>query len=218
MKQALLIGCGGERGDKIVSACVESGFKVINIGSSQSKIKDVQNIEIDWSKFDMAQAHKICRQIDSIDFIFFNQNASSLSRSDFTNKKDTIDMWGLVKSWSRSYWLSCQMPFFLIHSLGQKLQESSIMGWMLSSYTDINEKGVDAHADYSGYKFTNFLIMKNFNKKYRCFGINPDFSVSNGIKDLIKDICDEKIKVDGQVFEFDKNNENKYNIKKETKT
>ena len=217
MKQALLIGCGGQRGNNIVDACLKAGYNVINIGSSESDIKDVMNIKINWKDLDIIHLHKILNGLNgNIDFVFFNQNASSLSRNDFTQSKETLDMWGLVKNWTKSYWLSCQMPFFLIHSLGQKLHEKSIIGWMLSSYIDFNKKGVDDHADYSGYKFTNLMIMRNFSKKYRCFGIDPDFSISHGMTNLIKDICDEKISINSTIFEFDKNDKSKYNIKKDT--
>jgi len=217
MKQALLIGCGNERGNNIVNACLNSGYKVINIGSSQSDIKNVVNIKINWKDLDIIHTHKILNRLNgNIDFVFFNQNASSLSQIDFTQSKGTLDMWGLVKNWTNSYWLSCQMPFFLIHSLGHKLHEKSIIGWMLSSYIDSAKTGVDDHADYSGYKFTNLMIMRNFNRKYRCFGIDPDFSISLGMTNLIHDICSGKILVNGTIFEFDKKDKSKYNIKKET--
>jgi len=217
MKQALLIGCGNQRGNNIVNACLNAGHKVINIGASQSDIKGVVNIQIDWKDLDIIKLHKALNGLNGkIDFVFFNQNASSLSPVDFTQSKETLDMWGLVKDWTKSYWLSCQMPFFLIHSIGQKLHDKSIIGWMLSSYIDSNKKGVDDHADYSGYKFTNLMIMRNFNRKYRCFGIDPDFSISQGMTNLIQDICDEKISINGTIFEFDKNDKSKYNIKKDT--
>ena len=71
---------------------------------------------------------------------------------------------------------------------------------MLSSYINKNVKGVDDYADYSGYKFTNYLIMKNFNTKYQCFGINPKFG-SSDYTDLIYKICSNQIKCNGQIIE-----------------
>lgn len=201
MKQALLIGCGNKRGECIIKGCAEAEYKVINIGSTLSSLSNVTNIIIDWKKLDIIQLHKILKSIDTkIDFVFFNQNASSLSLNDFDKKKDTLDIWSLIKGWTTSYWLSCQMPYFLIKTLESKLHQRTIIGWMLSSYIDKDKKGVDTHPDYSGYKFTNYLLMKNFSKQFNCFGINPDFTNLENMKILIKDICLENKKLNGDVF------------------
>jgi|TARA_B100001113_G_scaffold256421_1_gene211703 hypothetical protein len=201
MKQALLIGCGNKRGSRIIDACHEAGYKVTNIGASQSKNASVKNIQINWKDLDLITLHKTLREIDhKIDFIFFNQNASSLSNIDFTQPKETLDTWGIVKSWGHSYWLSCQLPYFLIKTLETNLHSETIIGWMLSSFIDKDKEGVAEHPDYSGYKFTNYLIMKNFNNKYPSFGINPEFETKDKIQTLITDICNGKKKCNGEIF------------------
>lgn len=201
MKHALLIGCGNARGDKIIRGCETSGFTVTNIGSSVSTKPSVKNIKIEWNDLDITELHKILKSIDhQIDFIFFNQNASSLSQSDFRNQKKTVDLWSLVKSWSKSYWLSCQMPYFLIQTLGEKISVDTKIGWMLSTYIDKDKQGVWDHPDYSGYKFTNYLIMKSMSKKYQCFGINPEFDGKDKIESIIKGICDGTKKCNGEIF------------------
>tara|TARA_Y100001970_G_scaffold294091_1_gene446706 strand:- start:351 stop:959 length:609 start_codon:yes stop_codon:yes gene_type:complete len=202
MKTALLIGCGGTRGENIIKGCQQANFKVINVGSSESKLENVENFIIDWKTFHIPQLHKLCKQINqNIDFIFFNQNSSALSKENFTDTIKTFDLWNLTANWSKSYWLSCQFPFTIIKTLEErnKLDKNATIGWMLSSYIDKNVKGVDDYADYSGYKFTNYLVMKNFNTKYQCFGINPQFGSSNYI-DLIYKICSDQIKCNGDVF------------------
>ena len=84
MKQALLIGCGNQRGERIVNGCIEAGYSVTNIGSGASTIPTVNNIEIVWKELDIIKLHKILVKIEhKIDFIFFNQNASSLSQENF---------------------------------------------------------------------------------------------------------------------------------------
>jgi len=204
MKQALLIGCGNERGSYIIDACQEAGYNVTNIGSSQSKNTSVKNIQINWKTLDLITLHKVLKEIDhKIDFIFFNQNASSLSNIDFTQQKETIDTWGIVKSWGHSYWLSCQLPYFLIKTLETNLHSETIIGWMLSSFIDKDKKGVEEHPDYSGYKFTNYLLMKNFAKQFNCFGINPHFEKKDDIKNLIKQICTNNKHYNGKVFGID---------------
>ena len=201
MKQALLIGCGNIRGESIIKGCIDAGYTVTNIGSTVSSVPNINNITIKWDNLDLIQSHKILRNIENkVDFIFFNQNASSLSDIDFIKEKETLEIWSLIKSWTHSYWLSCQLPYFLIKTLGSQLQEQSIIGWMLSSYIDKDKKGVDTHPDYSGYKFTNYLLMKNFSKQFKCFGINPDFTNLESIKTLIKDICLGNKKINGNVF------------------
>ena len=203
MKKALLIGCGGKRGEHLIKGCHQANFDVVNIGSSNSKLKNVENIKIDWKTFDITQMHKICKQLPyNFDFIFFNQNSSALAKENFVKPIKTLNLWSLTKDWTRSYWLSCQFPFALIKTLEDKINKDAIIGWMLSSYIDKNVKGVDDYADYSGYKFTNYLVMKNFakTKKYQCFGINPKFGTSN-YTDLIYKICSNQIECDGQIIE-----------------
>ena len=204
MKHALLIGCGNTRGEYIIKGCTEAGYNVTNIGATNSALPNIKNITIDWRSLDITELHKILKNIEhKVDFIFFNQNASSLSQSDFTEHKDTLGVWALMKNWTKSYWLSCQMPYFLIKTLDSKLHKDSIVGWMLSSYVDLSKDGVDEHADYSGYKFTNYLIMKNFSQKFNSFGINPDFTDSKNIQKLISEICSGNKTVNGNTFQFD---------------
>ena len=95
------------------------------------------------------------------------------------------------------------MPFTLIHTLKQNLNSNTKIGWMLSCFIDKEVEGVDNHADYSGYKFTNYLIMKNFNQKYNCFGISPDFEGNTKpgvIRSIVKDICLNTKSCNGEVF------------------
>ena len=201
MKQALLIGCGNQRGERIVNGCIDAGYSVTNIGSGASTIPTVNNIEIVWKALDIIKLHKILVKIEhKIDFIFFNQNASILSQENFLESKITLDTWSLIKDWSKSYWLSCQLPYFLIKTLSTNLHSETIIGWMLSSYIDVTKKGVDNHPDYSGNKFTNYLIMKSFAKKFKCFGINPKFEKGDKITMLIKEICLNEKKCNGNFF------------------
>ena len=44
MKNALLVGCGNTRGEKIVSGCQDAGYTVTNIGQAQSKNDKVNKI------------------------------------------------------------------------------------------------------------------------------------------------------------------------------
>ena len=94
MKQALLIGCGNQRSELIVNGCIDAGYSVTNIGSSASAIPTVNNIKIEWKDLDLVRLHRLLSMINhKVDFIFFNQNASSLSHADFIESKMTLDTW-----------------------------------------------------------------------------------------------------------------------------
>tara|TARA_Y100000592_G_scaffold101102_1_gene185448 strand:+ start:5303 stop:5908 length:606 start_codon:yes stop_codon:yes gene_type:complete len=201
MSIALLIGCGNTRGEKIVKGCQQAGLSVVNIGKSQSQIPDVEHISIEWADLDIITLHKKLGQIKSkISFIFFNQNSSTLAQHNFEAKQKTLDIWGVYKSWTKSYWLSCQMPFVIVHTLSSLLTNDVKIGWMLSNFIDRQADGVETHPDYSGYKYTNYLIMKNFNKNYKCFGINPEFKTKDKIENLVYEICTNKKSCDGKMF------------------
>ncbi len=205
MKTALLIGCGGDRAKNIVKGCYNTHDKIYNIGSTPIDTKEfpkAENIYIDWKKFDIQTTHQISKDIKDINFIFFNQNGSSLSQDVFIDILKTIDIWVLIKRWSQTYWASCQFPYALIKSIEHELTDNTKIGWMLSSYIDCNQKDVEQYPDYSGNKYTNYLMMKSFNTKYKCFGINPDFS-KNNITQTIENICNETEECDGQVFGID---------------
>ena len=59
MKQALLIGCGNQRGERIVNGCIEAGYSVTNIGSGASAIQTAKSIKIEWKDLDIIKLHKI---------------------------------------------------------------------------------------------------------------------------------------------------------------
>jgi hypothetical protein len=201
MKKALLIGCGNHRGERIVNGCIQAGYSVTNIGSGASAIPTVNNIIIKWKELDIIKLHKALAEIHHrVDFIFFNQNASSLSQENFIQTSKTLDTWRLIKDWSRSYWLSCQLPYFLIKTLDKKLHRETIIGWMLSGYVDHSKHGVEEYPDYSGNKFTNYLLMKSFTRKFKCFGLNPEFGKDDKITMLIKQICLNEKKCNGDFF------------------
>ena len=201
MKNALLVGCGNTRGENIILGCKNAGYNVTNIGQTQSKIDGVNNISVTWKELGITNLHKILYQIKTdVDLIFFNQNSSSLAGKNFTQTIDTLDLWSLTKNWTQSYWLSCQMPYMLIKNFEHKINDNCNIGWMLSSYIDKDKSGVVDYPDYSGYKFTNYLIMKNYSKKYNTFGINPEFESSDKIQKLITNICNGNNKCNGEIF------------------
>lgn len=211
MSIAVLVGCGGERADDIVKACHEQFDILINIGASkidQSKFPKAINHVIDWRHLDLNTVNTICKGIDKVDFMFFNQNQSSLSPVDFSSSIGQVEMLKLIESWTKGHWTSCQLPYVMIKTLENKFSAEIKLGWMLSSYIDYQYEGVEKHPDYSGNKFTNYLVMKSFSNKFKCFGIDPYFD-SSAIYDIIRDICEGKIKCEGQMIDDFTIDENK---------
>ena len=89
--KALLIGCGNQRGEIIIDACKKNGYQVTNIGSTESRL--CKNIKISWQDLDLITLHKLLRKVDgTIDFIFFNHNATTLGPNDFTSNTKTLDL------------------------------------------------------------------------------------------------------------------------------
>jgi len=202
MKHALIIGGGSEKSQVIIDCLVDSDFQVINIGSSQHPYAN--NIKIEWSKLDIPTVHKLCKFEQKFDFVFFNQNSSSLSATDYDPNLPTLKTWRLIKDWTHSQWISCQFPFLLIHKLSNNLSKTSKIGWMLSSYIDYQNKDIEKFPDYSANKYQNYLQMLAFGQHYQTFGILPDFNRRNTqeiLKNIIKSIIDKK-NLDKTLYKF----------------
>ena len=181
-KNALVFGCGNKNGKPIIDVLLENAFNVINVGQSAYNSPHVTNIQVSWKNMNIKIIHDICSVNYSIDFLFFNQNSSSLSVNDFaTNNHKILTHWKRIKDWSNSLWLSCQMPYITIHNLGENLTAESVVGCMVSSYIDYNKIGTETHPDYSSFKYFNYLSMKCFAEKnnFKTFAIQPDFNINN---------------------------------------
>lgn len=202
MKQALVIG-GGSKNSQIIIDCLhEHDYTITNIGSSEHS--KANNIRIEWSNIDIPSVHKICKFEQQFDFVFFNQNSSSLNFSDYSPDLETLKCWKLIKDWSHSHWISCQLPFLIIHSIKKNLHKQSKVGWMLSSYINYKSQNVEQFPDYSAYKFQNYLQMLNFGQHYQTFGILPDFHRDDSteiLKNITKSIIETE-KLDKSLYRF----------------
>ena len=188
MKHALLFGGASKNGKQIIKALLDNNFKVINVGSSSYDHDNVKNIIVDWKNINIEFIQQVCGKIaHNLDFVFFNQNSSSLSIEDFSIEHDDIlEKWKLIKDWSNSHWLSCQMPFLVIHTIRNNLHKDSQIGWMLSDFINYQAAGAMQHPDYSGFKFFNYLSMSAFNNQndFFTFGIMPNFESVGSQKKL----------------------------------
>ena len=202
MKQALTVGCGSGNGKTIVDTLLANDYVVTNIGSS--KHPDCDNILIEWQDLELADLHKIyCPGSCRIDFVFFNQNASSLETAAFDPDQNNLQVWKLIKNWQHTHWISCQLPILLLHYLGKNLVASSKVGWMLSSMMCYDRPDTESYPDYSSQKYFNYLAMKCFSKHYQTFGIMPDFTLAGSerrLADILIQVCTRQ--VNAEIFKM----------------
>lgn len=207
MKQALVVGGGSENGIPILQCLLENNFKVINFGSSVHEHSNVTNVPLSWNHVDIEFVQRNFSSLSgTFDFVFFNQNASSLCCDDFCLEHDDIlRQWRHVRDWQHSTWVSCQMPFLILHTMRHNLAVRSKIGWMLSSYIDHNVPGVVDFPDYSANKYFNYMAMKAFGRvnEVKTFGIMPNFSQPQGkarLKQILDDIINDRTSPDVDCF------------------
>lgn len=186
MKQCLITGGGSKFGAKITEELLLQGYHVHLITSNPSPWQDRSNIsviDVNWKTLQLNDVRKCIPKTQHLDLIFFNHNASALNHNKF--KKSTIQNF---QDWQNSYFVACQFPFYLIHSLQKQIDSATKIGWMLSELIAFPIEDQIGYADYIGNKFTNACIMKSFSLNFPAcfFGIHPD----GGLND--KTIFDNK--------------------------
>ncbi len=179
----------------------QQGHQVLTLSSQDHNA-------LDWHSINSADLHRRLQDLPQIDFLLFNQNASALEQSCFApGRYTTLDLWRQTKHWSQSYYVSCQLPFEIMHALGPRLQANTRVCWMLSSM--IVDHSRPGHADYIGNKFQNYMIMLNFAQNHPaiCFGLDPgDLRVADhsgqiqGLQDLL---LRPRSQIQGRVWTFD---------------
>lgn len=206
MKNCLLIGGGSKFGHYLTQEFVNAGYTVYLLTGTSGKPKDnVVEILINWDTFSVSDLGPVMARVPNLDVIFFNHNSSSLSADMF--KSNTMQS---IKDWQHSYFVACQMPFYLVQLLNKKISNNTKIGWMLSQLiVDPTDKDI-GYADYIGNKFTNACIMRAFSIYHSgCFfGIHPDGidtsdtdSTKNKANDIVK-LIDNSSKelLNGEIF------------------
>jgi len=210
MKNCLITGGGSKFGSKLTEQLVHSGYHVYLITGSQQVIDpNITVIPVDWHKLTLQDIRGIISNLPNLDLIFFNHNSSALNQTKFNQNQIQN-----LKDWQQSYFVASQFPFYLIHSLKNKISTTTKIGWMLSDLISNPVSTQVGFADYIGNKFTNGCIMKSFAQSFPAifFGINPESvgnnaDVSKAIKivELIENATDLNGKIyypNGAVFNF----------------
>ena len=201
----LFVGASKGLAKSLAQIRADTGHEILHVSSAEST--DQNGIKVDWKHVRESDLHRFLMRLPKIDLLFFNQNGSSLSASSFQNNRyETLDLWKQIAHWKQSYFVSCQLPFQIIHCLGDRLDEQSRVLWMLSSMV-VRHSNDPGYADYIGNKFQNYLIMKNFARAHRaCFiGIDPgnlnDGDDENKLSALLE-LIDRPVEItNGRVFD-----------------
>lgn len=169
----LLVGCSKDFGRKLLEHLINQGHCVYHITSSATDL--CQELMISWQDVCEAHLHKWVMRLPTVDLIFFNQNGSSLSSDIFKPLVfDTLALWKQMSHWRQTHYTHCQLPFQLIHTLGDKIHDKTKIIWMVSSMV-ARHRDDPGFADYIANKFQNYLIMLNFSRQHKAcfFGIDP---------------------------------------------
>jgi len=187
MKQALITGGGSKFGRHLSHQLINAGYHVtIVTGSTPDLNPDkITCIPVNWHSLSLSDLKTVTSKLCDLDLIFFNHNASSLSQAKFQRNQIQSH-----NSWAQSYFVACQFPFYLIHTLSSKIKPTTKVCWMLS---ELIKNPIDAqvgYADYIGNKFTNACIMRSFSLNYNgCFfGIHPDDGLSTDAESKARSI------------------------------
>lgn len=215
MKTALLIGCGSKFGKTLLQNLLALGWTVYSVSGSQIDCSgNLHQLTIDWQTVTVADLEPFLKTMPDIDLVFFNQNASALAGNNFSQDSyKTVELWRQEKTWLQSYFVSCIMPFHIVHTLGSRCSTKTKVAWMLSSY--IYKHWDITNADYVGNKYQNYLIMQNFSKTHPAcsFGINPDDLANNANTDRLVDILtSDSCNLSGSVVKFDGSIDNNFAV------
>jgi hypothetical protein len=207
MKQCLITGAGTRFGRELTFKLLDAGYYVhlvTSAGKDWRLIENLSVIDVDWHSIDIKDLKLLLPQTDHLDLMFFNHNASSLSESKF--KKSSIHR---PRDWQHSYFVACQLPYYLIHVLNNKITPNTKIAWMLSQLIKTVTDDQVGYADYIGNKFTNACIMRSFSLMYPAcfFGVHPDGELNNNLdfkekaQDIVTLIDNKSIQeLNGRIF------------------
>lgn len=178
-KQALIVGGGSKFGLQFLNSLLDKDWHVNLIsGSSIVEHPKCNQIQVDWKNLKITDIEKFLNNLPVQSLIFFNQNSSALG-SDNCYKVDSytkLNLWKQEKDWNQAYFVSCILPFHIIHTLAERCTPETKIGWMLSSLILAHKSTHIQYSDYIGNKYFNYIMIKNFSVHHHSsfFGINPD--------------------------------------------
>jgi len=175
--KALFVGAGKNLGQVLRDRLQNQGWEIWHITSGDSG--NERDLVVDWQRVKESDLQRWLHRVPDLDLVFFNQNSSSLDAGCFSADRYTVlQCWKQIGHWRQSHYVSCQLPFQIIHALGARLHQQSRVCWMLSCMV-ARHRHNPGYADYIANKFQNWLMIQNFARHHpACFlGIEPGDSV-----------------------------------------
>lgn len=171
MNKVLLFGFGDKWGKHFISYLSKKGIQIDSVSSKELELPNVNNIKIDWFGLDRNKIKELIDPDTKYDLIFFNHNNGGAPSDHFLKPGNEIDL----GQWNYNYWISCQLPYVVIHHLSNSITENTKIGWMLTGLIIGSDKSLYQYAGYAGVKSTNLHIMRGFSQFHRgiFFGLNP---------------------------------------------
>jgi len=185
-KTALLVGCGSKWGAVLSQELIRKNYNIDLITSTGIENPKITNYKIDWWNSDTETIDKIVDNLktSSYDLIFFNQNSGGGLSEHFFSSEENFP----IDHWNKSTWINCQLTYYIVKKLSDKIKENTKIGWMLTGLIDSTDSNFWQYVGYASVKATNLYIMRGFAKFNTgiFFGIQPIwFPAGHEIKDAI---------------------------------
>jgi NAD(P)-dependent dehydrogenase (short-subunit alcohol dehydrogenase family) len=205
-KNILIVGGGSKFGNELTNIFKQKNYKIHIITGSAIGDTDTNVLKVDWETCNIQHFEKFLKNLPNLDLVIFNQNAPSLTKDCLIfDSTRTIEVWKRTKIWTQSHYVNCILPVHLLNSLSNKLQSESSVVWMLSTAMF----SLIGPPDYIGYKFQNYVLMKNFAQynPQKYIGVCPGHLINENYKaksQILSNFLENLTKIDsGKFFKFD---------------
>lgn len=216
--KALLIGAGSKWGGEFTNFLLSKNYKIdLVTGSNLEERLNLTIHKINWKTFSSRDMDVLAGNLsqENYDLIFFNQNSQSYpNEQTFSPDRDIS-----IEDWSRGFWIDCQMPYYLIKKIKNKIQKDTKIGWMLTGLITSQQSEYWKYGGYTSNKNTNLHLMRNFSQYHPgiffCIdpmGLNPiNFqedceNIFKVIQDINEDDNGKVLIKDGKESNFYKKN------------
>lgn len=187
----LLVGAGSKWGKLFTEYLSDHDCNIDLITSTGVDCKNVVNHKVDWNKLSITDLDIILANLskDTYDLVFFNQNSGGGPNDRYFSPGIDIS----IDTWTKSFWIDCQMPYYLIKKISLKIADTTKIGWMLTGLINSEQADQWKYGGYASAKTTNLHLMRSFSQFNRgiYFCLQPIWFPSG---DEIKD-CESIYKV-----------------------
>ena len=173
MKHALILGGGSKWGASFTKNLADNGYAVDLITSSNFEYNNVISHKIDWIYSNRNSLESLLEPLKEkkYDLIFFNQNSGGGPNEQSFAPGDIFP----IDHWNIQNWVNSQLPYVVVKTLSNSIDNDTKIGWMLTGLIDGKDKEMWKYAGYASVKSTNLHIMRGFANQHHgiFFAINP---------------------------------------------